>query len=70
LGTTAGPGAPGVLVATDSPYLLGYADAPVEVATYGTTPGAMTALLRVLTGEARAPGRLPVAVDGVARRGC
>lgn len=70
LGTTAGPGAPGVLVATDSPYLLGYADAPVEVATYGTTPGAMTALLRVLTGEARAPGRLPVAVDGVVRRGC
>lgn len=70
LGVTDGPGEGGVLVATDTPYLLGYADAPVEVATYGTTPGAMTALVQVLTGEARAPGRLPVAVDGVERRGC
>lgn len=70
LGATAGPGEGGVLVATDTPYLLGYAEAPVEVATYGTTPGAMTALVEVLTGEARAPGRLPVAVDGVERRGC
>jgi len=70
LGTSDGPGAPGVLVATDTPYLLGYGSAPVEVATYGTTPGAMGALVDVLTGEARAPGRLPVAVDGVERRGC
>ncbi len=70
LGTTDGPGAAGVLVATDTPYLLGYAAAPVEIATYGTTPGAMSALVGVLLGEMRAPGRLPVAVSGVERRGC
>ena len=70
LGTTEGPGGPGVLVATGTPYLLGYADEPVEIATYGSTPGAMSALVEVLRGRARAPGRLPVAVSGVQRRGC
>lgn len=70
LGTTQGPGGPGVLVATGTPYLLGYADEPVEIATYGSTPGAMSALVEVLRGRARAPGRLPVTVSGVQRRGC
>ncbi len=70
LGTTDGPGSAGVLVATDTPYLLGYGDAPVEVATYGTAPAAMTALVDVLTGDEPAPGRLPVDVPGVDRRGC
>ena len=63
-------GGPGVLVATGTPYLLGYADEPVEIATFGTTPGAMSALVNVLRGQAPAPGSLPVPVEGVARRGC
>ena len=50
----------------------GYRDAPVDgqVATYGDTPAAMQVLVEVLTGEAPAPGRLPVDVPGVARPGC
>ena len=58
-----------VVVAVDTPYVLGRSRAPVKLATYGVTPGAMTALVAFLTGQARAPGRLPVAVPGV-RRGC
>lgn len=63
-------GPAGVLVATGTPYLLGYAAAPVEIATFGTTPASMAALVEVLLGHDRAPGRLPVAVSGVQRRGC
>ena len=65
-----GPVSGEVAVATDTPYVLGGSDAPVRIATYGATPGAMTALVDVLTGEAGAPGRLPVPVPGVQRRGC
>ncbi|MGZ4536122.1 MAG: glycoside hydrolase family 3 N-terminal domain-containing protein [Nocardioidaceae bacterium] len=65
------PPRPDVLVAMDRPYLLGQAHAAVaKVATYGATPGAMHALVDVLTGRAPAPGRLPVPVRGVARPGC
>ncbi|ANH40020.1 putative lipoprotein YbbD precursor [Nocardioides dokdonensis FR1436] len=60
----------GVVVATDRPYLLGASDAPVRIATYGETPGAMAALVEVLLGRERAPGRLPVDVPGVPRQGC
>ncbi|MDT0202045.1 glycoside hydrolase family 3 N-terminal domain-containing protein [Nocardioides sp. AE5] len=70
----AGPGraAPraDIVVATDTPYVLGRSDAPVRIATYGETPAAMEALVAVLTGRARAPGTLPVEVDGVERTGC
>jgi beta-N-acetylhexosaminidase len=59
-----------VAVATDSPWVLGRVSAPSRIATYGDTPGAMDSLVRVLLGQARAPGRLPVRVDGVARDGC
>lgn len=59
-----------VVVALDTPYVLGSSGAPVRIAVYGDTPGAMVALLDVLTGEQPAPGRLPVAVDGVERAGC
>ncbi len=59
------------MVSTDTPYSLGRSSARVaKVAMYGDTPGAMRALVAVLTGEAHAPGRLPVAVEGVQRRGC
>ena len=41
-----------------------------KIAMYGDTPGAMRALVDVLLGRERAPGRLPVPVDDVARTGC
>jgi beta-N-acetylhexosaminidase len=59
-----------VAVATDTPYALGSVSAPVRLATYGDTPGAMSALVDVLLGRAKAPGRLPVEVAGVERTGC
>jgi beta-N-acetylhexosaminidase len=59
-----------VAVATDTPYVLGRSRAPVKVATYGVTPGAMDALVAALLGRTSAPGALPVPVDGVERRGC
>ena len=63
--------APGdVVVALADPYVLGASDAPVRLATYGDTPGAMSALVDVLLGRAEAPGRLPVEVAGVERPGC
>lgn len=34
------------------------------------TPGAMTALVRVLTGEATGPGLLPVEVPGLTSTEC
>ena len=60
----------GVVVALDTPYVLGRSSAPVRVATYGDAPASMRALVAVLQGRARAPGRLPVPVAGVERRGC
>lgn len=63
-------GGAGVTVTTDSPYPLARSSAPVRIALYGDTPGAMAALVDVLTGAASAPGRLPVAVDGQERQGC
>jgi beta-N-acetylhexosaminidase len=65
-----GPVSAEVAVATDTPYVLAGSDARVRIATYGTTPGAMSALVDVLTGEERAPGRLPVDVADVERPGC
>ncbi len=59
-----------VVVATDSPWVLGQVRAPVRIATYADTPGAMDALVEVLLGRAPAPGKLPVQVPGVQRRGC
>jgi beta-N-acetylhexosaminidase len=60
-----------VVVSTDTPYVLGASTASTaKIAAYGDTPGAMRALVRVLLGKARAPGRLPVRVTGVTRQGC
>jgi beta-N-acetylhexosaminidase len=59
-----------VAVATDTPYVLGRSRAPVRIATYGDTPGAMASLVDVLLGDVPAPGRLPVVVTGVPGRGC
>ena len=65
-----GPISGDVVVAVDTPYVLGSSDAPIRIATYGDTPSAMRALVAVLQGRAEAPGRLPVEVSGLARRGC
>ena len=59
-----------IAVATDSPWVLGRVGAPTRIATYGDTAGAMNALVEVVLGRAEAPGRLPVSVAGVERRGC
>jgi beta-N-acetylhexosaminidase len=60
-----------VVVSLDLPYVLGVSTArTARIAMYGDTPGAMRALVDVLTGRSGAPGRLPVHVDGVPRRGC
>ena len=59
-----------VVVALDTPYVLGRSDARVKVATYGDTHAVMRNLVGLLLGRATAPGRLPVAVPGVTRTGC
>ena len=60
-----------VVVAMDTPYVLGTAHGRLaKIATYGETGGAMRALVSVLLGRTSGPGRLPVAVSGVARTGC
>ena len=65
-----GPVEAEVAVAVDTPYPLGASVAPVRLATYGVTPGAMSSLVDVLVGRAAAPGQLPVDVPGLERRGC
>ena len=65
------PRASDVVVALDRPSVLGGdVHARVELATYGTTPEAFRALVEVLLGDHRAPGRLPIDVPGVERKGC
>lgn len=59
-----------IAVATNTPYVLAELSAPLRIATYGNTPGAMSALVEVLLGDARARGQLPVRMSGVPRRGC
>jgi beta-N-acetylhexosaminidase len=65
-----GPARGDVVVALDTPYVLGASRARSKLATYGQTPGAMRALVAVLLGKAPAPGHLPVDVPGVPRPGC
>ena len=65
------PASGDIVVTTDTPYALGDSDADTaKIALYGATPQAMRALVAVLQGKARAPGKLPVPVDGVPRDGC
>jgi beta-N-acetylhexosaminidase len=60
----------GVVVALDRPDVLTRTDAPVRLATYGATPGAMDALVAFLVGDRTAPGQLPLRVPGIPRTGC
>ncbi|MBA2455470.1 MAG: beta-N-acetylhexosaminidase [Nocardioidaceae bacterium] len=65
------PGVADIVVSTDAPYALGPSTAGIaKIALFGQTPAAMRALVEVLMAERTAPGRLPVDVDGVVRRGC
>jgi beta-N-acetylhexosaminidase len=64
------PARAGVLVALDRPDLLAGSKAPVRLATYGSTPGAMDALVGFLVGSQPAPGTLPVTVPAIPRTGC
>ena len=60
-----------VVVAMDTPYVLGRSTARVaKLATFGETSGAMRALVSVLLGRSTAPGHLPVPVANVPRSGC
>ena len=64
------PGRAGVVVALDRPDVLARSDAPVRLATYGATAGAMDAAVGFLVGAQPAPGRLPVRVRDIPRTGC
>lgn len=67
---TGRPARAGVVVALDRPDVLARSHAPVRLATYGVTPGAMDALVAFLQGAKPAPGRLPVRVRGIPSMGC
>ena len=59
-----------VTVAMDTPYVLASARSPVRIATYSSTEVAMQALAGFLAGGAPAPGRSPVAVNGLPDSAC
>jgi len=69
-----GPGAQAagadVVVSTDTPYGLARSSAPTKVALYGRDVPAMRALVKVLMGDARAQGKLPVDVGLPAPTAC
>jgi beta-N-acetylhexosaminidase len=68
-----GQGAAGgdIAVALDAPWPLASSASGTKIALYGDTPGAFDALLAVLTGKARAPGKLPADVGPYLRgSGC
>ncbi len=65
VGTARGAGRGDVVVDLDAPFGLGassVSEGGALIALYGRTPGAFEALVDVLTGEAEAPGALPVDV--------
>lgn len=61
---------PAVTVVMDAPYLLAGSRSPTLLATYSSSPLALTALAAVLAGKAPAPGRSPVAVGKLPRSAC
>lgn len=59
-------GKPIVVVAAGTPYdLASFPAAKTFVAAYGYQPPTIAALAAVLQGRAKAPGRLPVTIDGL-----
>jgi beta-N-acetylhexosaminidase len=69
-----GPGVPAasanVVVSTDTPYGLARSSAPIKIALYGRDLPAMRALVKVLMGDARALGKLPVDIGLPAPQRC
>ena len=69
-----GPGVPAasaaVVVSTDTPYGLANSSAPTKIALYGSSVPAMRALVKVLMGDARALGKLPVDIGLPAPKRC
>lgn len=59
-----------VVVSTDTPYGLASSGAPTKIALYGRDVPAMRALVKILTGEARALGKLPVEIGLPAPQRC
>jgi beta-N-acetylhexosaminidase len=59
-----------ITVIMDTPYLLAESRSPTLLATYSSSPLALTALATVLAGKAKAPGKSPVAVRGLPRSAC
>jgi beta-N-acetylhexosaminidase len=59
-----------VTVIMDTPYLLEGSRSPTLLATYSSSPLALTALATVLAGKAKAPGKSPVAVGKLPRSAC
>jgi beta-N-acetylhexosaminidase len=59
-----------VTVMMDTPYLLAVASSPTLLATYSSSPPALSAVADVLAGRAKAPGRSPVPVPGLPRTAC
>ncbi|HEX7307344.1 glycoside hydrolase family 3 protein [Lentzea sp.] len=57
-------GKPVIAVATGNPYDVAYSGAKTWLATYSTTTVSMEALARVLLGEVKPQGKLPVDVPG------
>ncbi len=57
-------GKPVVAVATGNPYDVAHSDAKTWLATYSTTTVSMESLAKVLLGETKPQGKLPVAVPG------
>lgn len=68
--TLVAAGVPTVVIALRSPYdLLQFPEAPTCLATYGIVPGTLEAVAGILSGKARAQGRLPVALPGLSEAG-
>jgi len=59
-----------VTVIMDTPYLLAGSRSPTLLATYSSSPLALTALAAVLAGKATAPGKSPVAAGKLPRSAC
>jgi beta-N-acetylhexosaminidase len=71
IGYHGSPAKGGVIVAMETPYVLGQSHANLaKFATYSDTPASMRALVSVLLGHSKAPGKLPVHVAGVPRTSC
>lgn len=59
-----------VAIALEAPYSLASSPADTLIAAYGSDAATMAALAQVLTGEASAPGQLPVAVGDLPASAC